>query len=131
MAGRKTGVAGSTGTSKAAAGKLAEAASFEDVMRLGQERGVAENPLFISAAQTHESLARAIDLAMTSLTEEGVLTTKQYGNGSYNTSANPMIKELSKLADARNKIIKTMMDIIERMGVNNEPDELMSFIGGE
>ena len=104
---------------------------FADVMTLGIERGVANNPLFINTAKNYEIIQKAILAIEKAIDNSEAIVTKNYVKDVENQYTNPAIKDLPKLIDAANKTVATLMDIINSMGNVGASDGFLEFVGGK
>ena len=105
-------------------------ATYKDLLRLAEEYGVDDNALFLSAAKEYEIQRKVISTIEEALSNGDPIVVKEYVKGRENTSAHPLIKELPKHIDSANKTLRTMLDIIEGLGVKksvgNKLDEFLS-----
>jgi len=106
-------------------------ANYKDLLRLAEEYGVSDNALFLSAAKEYEIQRKVIAMIEETLDNGDPIVVKEYVKGRENTSAHPLIKELPKHIDSANKTLRTMLDIINSIGVAKAPDDdLQRFIDG-
>ena len=107
-----------------------KAKTYADLLRLAEEYGVDDNALFLSAAKEYEIQRKVISTIEEALSNGDPIVVKEYVKGRENTSAHPLIKELPKHIDSANKTLRTMLDIIEGLGVKksvgNKLDEFLS-----
>jgi len=107
--------------------------SFKALQELATEYSVEDNPLFTSTAKRYLVIQKTIAKIEKELANgDGLLTSKEYIKGRENIYVNPLLKELPKQADAANKTLSTMLDIIERLGEKKPPEsKLDSFMKDE
>ena len=109
-----------------------KAATYKDLLRLAEEYGVSENALFISAAKQYELQRKVISMIEETISNGDPLVTKVNVKNGENLEAHPLIKELPKHIDSANKTLKTMLDIIEGLGVKQTVGKKLSeFAGGQ
>ena len=103
---------------------------FDELMKMAKDYGVADNALFISAANQYTIQTKVIKKIEAVLDESDVVVTKSYVKEVENLYSNPLIKELPKHSDSANKTLTVMLDIITKLGKKAEPsksmEELMS-----
>lgn len=91
--------------------------TYDDLMELAEQYGVADNALFIASAKQYCVQQKVIDNINTILADaDKLMTTKEYVKGIANIYANPLVKELPKHADSATKTLNTMLDIINKLG---------------
>jgi len=103
---------------------------FDELMKMAKDYGVADNALFISAANQYTIQTKVIKKIEAVLDESDAVVTKSYVKEVENLYSNPLIKELPKHSDSANKTLTVMLDIITKLGKKAEPsksmEELMS-----
>ena len=112
---------------------MAKRKTLTDIMRMAKMYGVDKNALFVSVAKQYQLQQDVLDMIKKSLQETGeTVTTKEYVKGRENVMVHPLIQQLPKHAEAANKTLTTMVDIIQRLGTKEPPgDKLGDFLGGE
>lgn len=91
--------------------------TYSKLIKLAKEYGVADNALFMAAAEQYAVQSIVIQNIKDALDDEDELTTtKEYVKGRQNLCVNPLIKELPKHSDSANKTLQTMLDIITKLG---------------
>lgn len=98
---------------------------FDELMKMAKDYGVAENALFISAANQYTIQAKVIQKIETVLDNSDAIVTKSYVKEVDNLYSNPLIKELPKHADSANKTLGMMLEIITKLGKKPEPSKSM------
>lgn len=105
--------------------------TYSKLIKLAKEYGVADNALFMAAAEQYAVQVNVIQKIKAAMEEEEELTTtKEYVKGRENLCVNPLIKELPKHSDSANKTLQTILDIIIKLGhepvKKNKLAEMMS-----
>lgn len=96
--------------------------SYSKIIKMAEAYGVADNALFIAAANQYTLQQRVIENIKKALDEEeSLVLTKEYVKNRANAYANPLIRELPKHSDSANKTLNAMLDIITKLG--HEPKE--------
>jgi formylmethanofuran dehydrogenase subunit E-like metal-binding protein len=96
--------------------------SYAKLIKMAEAYGVADNALFLSAANQYTLQQRVIENIKKALDEEDSLVlTKEYVKNRANAYANPLVRELPKHSDSANKTLNAMLDIITKLG--HEPKE--------
>jgi hypothetical protein len=104
---------------------MGKSVSFDELIEMARNYGVAENALFISAARQYEIQAKVIAKIEAVLDESDPVVKKSYVKEVENLYSNPMVKELPKHSDSANKTLGVMLDIITKLGHKvEETDEL-------
>lgn len=92
-------------------------ATYNKLKRMAKEYGVDKNALFLSALNQYSVQQKVIDDINRILSDEdSLMTTKEYVKGRENVYANPLVRELPKHADAANRTVNVMLDIIKTLG---------------
>ena len=96
---------------------------------MAERFGIADNPMFISAANQYIVQQKVIEEIKKCLNNpEEFTVTKEYVKGRENLCVNPLIRELPKHSDSANKTLTVMLDIIVKLGHEPETaDELAEF----
>ena len=96
--------------------------SYSKIIKMAEAYGVADNALFIAAANQYTLQQRVIENIKKALDEEeSLVLTKEYVKNRANAYANPLIRELPKHSDSANKTLNTMLDIINKLGHEPAP----------
>lgn len=96
---------------------------FDELMKMAKDYGVADNALFISAANQYTIQTKVIKKIEAVLDESDAVVTKSYVKEVENLYSNPLIKELPKHSDSANKTLTVMLDIITKLGRKEEKSE--------
>ena len=100
---------------------------YDDLVAMAEEYNVADNTLFLAAANQYSVQQNVINMIKTQLDDDGsAVSTKEYVKGRENVYANPLIKELPKHSDSANKTLQTMLDIITKLGHKTETKSELS-----
>lgn len=84
---------------------------------MAESYGVDKNALFISAANQYIIQQNVIGMIKSALEDDDrAVVTKEYVKGRENLQANPLILQLPKHIDSANKTLSTMLDIIQKLG---------------
>ena len=94
--------------------------SFNDLIKMAENYGVADNALFVSAARQYEIQTKVIKSIEKILDEADLTVSKSYIKEVENVYANPLVKELPKHSDSANKTLAIMLDIIAKLGRKEE-----------
>lgn len=98
--------------------------SFQKLMQLAEDYGIADNPLFIQQAELYCIQMQTITMLKSQLTALEDLTVEHtYQKDSPNITANPLIKELPKHADSANKTAANLLAIITQLGRKSDKAE--------
>lgn len=108
---------------------MAKKVSYSSLIKMAESYGVADNALFISAANQYIVQQKVIDMMREQLEqEESAVVTKEYVKDRENVYINPMVRELPKHSDSANKTLQVMLDIIVKLGKEQPaPSELDEF----
>jgi len=98
---------------------------FDELMKMAESYGVADNALFVSAANQYMIQAKVIKKIEAVLDDSDAVVTKSYVKEVENLYSNPLIKELPKHSDSANKTLGLMLDIITKLGKKAEPSKSM------
>lgn len=90
--------------------------SFDEIMKLAEQYGVADNVLFVSAADRYAGQVEIIKKIQAELDERGLVMEVIGSTGQRKVEANPMASQLPKYNDTANKTLGVMLDIIQRLG---------------
>jgi len=96
---------------------MAKVVSYQALLKMADEYGVKENPLFkqqLKQYVTQQKVIQAIDDAINE--EEALLSKKEYVKNRENVYAHPLVKELPKHTDAANRTASVILDIIKTLG---------------
>lgn len=90
---------------------------YNKLLKMAEEYGVAENPLFVSAAAQYQTQQLVIAKIKNEIKAEKTLTTtKSYVADKENQYVHPLVKELPKHAESANRTAATLLDIITKIG---------------
>lgn len=111
---------------------MAKDITISALKKMANEYGVAENPLFIAAAEQYITQQKMISAIRKELDAADLAVSKQYVKGRENVYAHPLIKELTKHSDSANKTLETILKVITTLGKKQEStvDEFEAFIDG-
>jgi RecA/RadA recombinase len=90
--------------------------SFEEIMKMAEQYGVADNVLFVSAADRYAGQMEIIRKIQEDLAGRGLLIESVGSQGQKKIEANPMAGQLPKYNDTANKTLSVMLDIIQKLG---------------
>lgn len=90
--------------------------TFDDIMKLAEQYGVADNVLFVSASRRYTEQMEMIQKIHDDLNERGMMIEKINVKGDTNIDANPLVSQLPKYNDTANKTLGVMLDIILKLG---------------
>lgn len=115
--------------------KLTREQTAEDIMRLAEEAGVADNAIFKKTLERYLTLQKILDNYEKSMEEDGLEVKKEYVKGRGNLYASPAAKEYPKILDCSNKTAATLMRIIKNFSESandraEKKDDLMAAING-
>lgn len=100
---------------------------YENLIEMAEEYNVADNTLFLAAANQYTVQQSVIETIKKQLDDDGsATTTKEYVKGRENVYVNPLIKELPKHSDSANKTLATMLDIITKLGHKTEKESALA-----
>lgn len=90
---------------------------YNKLLKMAEEYGVADNPLFVSAAAQYQTQQLVIAKIKNEIKAEKTLTTtKSYVADKENQYVHPLVKELPKHAESANRTAATILDIITKVG---------------
>lgn len=98
---------------------------FNELLKMAESYGVADNALFVSAANQYAIQVKVIQKIEAVLDNSNPVVTKSYVKEVENLYSNPMIKELPKHSDSANKTLGVMLDIITKLG--HKPEAVDDF----
>ena len=98
---------------------------FNELMKMAESYGVADNALFVSAANQYTIQTKVIQKIEAALDNTDAVVTKSYVKEVENLYSNPLIKELPKHSDSANKTLVVMLDIITKLGKKVSPEKSM------
>jgi len=104
--------------------------TFDELLEMGEDLGLTNNPLFVSTAQNHETVQIAINMIREELKTSAVTVSKEYVKGRENLQTNPLFRDLPKLVDTANKTVVTMLGIIKDLGKVETTDALSDYLNG-
>lgn len=106
--------------------------TYDELMRLADAYGVADNALFVASAKQYATQSKIIENIREALdAEENLMASKEYVKGRVNVYANPLVKELPKHADSANKTLNTMLEIVLKLGKPKEPSSKLTDLMNE
>jgi len=89
---------------------------YDDLIETARRYGVAENPLFTSAAYRYSEMMKTIAELREQIEKTGVSILHTNVRGEDNMDVNPLVPQLPKYVDSANKTLSTMLDVITRLG---------------
>ena len=95
---------------------------YEDLIRMAEEWNVADNTLFLAAANQYVVQQQVIELIRNEINGGNLTTEKTYLKGTTNAYASPLVRELPKHSDSANKTLSTMLDIINKLGTRSQKE---------
>ena len=107
-----------------------------EIMRIAEEGGVQGNYFFITTFERYQVQLRMLEELEKSLSEDGMLVTKEYVKGRKNVYSSPAVKDYNTTTDSANRTVSTLMKIIRNYNVNDTSnddvdDPLMKIINGD
>lgn len=107
-----------------------------EIMRIAEESGVQGNYFFITTFERYQVQLRMLEELEKSLSEDGMLVTKEYVKGRKNVYSSPAVKDYNTTTDSANRTVSTLMKIIRNYNVNETSnddvdDPLMKIINGD
>lgn len=109
-------------------------ATADDLIRLAEGSGVADNYLFTTTFERYQMQLKLLDGLKQAIEDEGMLVSKEYVKGRKNVYSNPAVSEYNRTTDSANKTVATLMRIIKNFGAdinNDDVDPLMEMINSE
>lgn len=115
--------------------KLTREQTADDIIRLAEEAGVADNAIFKKTLERYLTLQDILDNYEKSMEKDGLEIRKEYVKGRGNLYASPAAKEYPKILDCSNKTAATLMRIIKNFSESanekaEKKDDLMAAING-
>lgn len=101
-----------------------------EILKIAEKHGVEQNFFFITTFKRYQVQLKILNDLEKTVTEDGVLVTKEYVKGRENVYSHPAIADYNKTADSSNRTVATLMKIITtlRKGGSEEEDELLKFL---
>lgn len=96
---------------------------YADLLEMAKRYGVADNALFLAAAEQYALQQHVIELLKGGIEGGDLTTQKTYISGQSNDYAAPLVKELPKHSDAANRTAQVILDIIVKLGREKEADD--------
>ncbi len=90
--------------------------TFDDIMKLAEQYGVADNVLFVSASRRYAGQMEMIQKIQEDLENRGLIYCIVGSTGQQKIEANPLAAQLPKYNDTANKTLGVMLDIILKLG---------------
>lgn len=107
--------------------KYSSRSVYNNLMQMAETYGVAQNPLFMTAAHQYQVQQTVIDKIRRELSAEKTLCVeKEYVKNRENTYVHPLIKELPKHSESANRTAQTMLAIITQLGKEPPAGDKMS-----
>ena len=115
---------------KRPAKKTAKPQTLDELMAMATRYHVDSNALFRAAAEQYETQQRVIRRIRDAIDAEELTTEKQYVKDAQpGIYASPLSRELPTHADSANKTLGMMLDIINKLGREEPPeDDLQEFL---
>ncbi len=96
---------------------MAKKVTYNALLKMAKEYGVADNALFTTALQQYVTQQKVIaQINEILLEEDSLITKKEYVKNRANVYAHPLIRELPKHSDAANRTASVILDIIKTLG---------------
>lgn len=105
----------------------------KDFMRLAEDAGCENDPLFKSTLNRYLVQLGILDKLEQKMEQDGMLVEKEYVKGSKNLYSSPAVTEYNKTTDSANKTVSTLLRIIKANGNGGnteEQDPLMGILRG-
>ena len=90
---------------------------------MARRYGVEDNALFLAAAEQYSLQQHVISLLKAGIDEGELTTQKTYISGQQNDYAAPLVKELPKHSDAANRTAQVILDIIVKLGRQQDEEK--------
>jgi len=101
-----------------------------EILRIAEKHGVEQNFFFITTFKRYQVQLRILNDLEKSITDDGVLVTKEYVKGRENVYCHPAITDYNKTVDSSNRTVGTLVKIITTLRSNDkeDEDELLAFL---
>ena len=104
----------------------------EDVIKVAEKYGVEQNYLFITTFQRYTFQYGMLTDLEEQIQRDGYTVKKQYVKGAKNVYANPAIDSYSKISNAANQTVNTLIKIVKSFANSTDDDagdELLKILG--
>jgi hypothetical protein len=102
-----------------------------EILRIAEKHGVEQNFFFITTFKRYQVQLKILNELEKTISEDGVLVTKQYVKGRENVYSHPAIADYNKTVDSSNRTVATLVKIITTLrqgGKEEDEDELLAFL---
>lgn len=107
----------------------------KEIIRVAEESGAQSNFFFVTTFKRYQVQLQILNELEQTLSEDGVLVTKEYVKGRQNVYSHPAITDYNKTTDSANKTVQTLMRILKNYNVeevsDSEDDPLLKIINGD
>lgn len=90
--------------------------TYEELMTLAREYGVADNPVVQELAEKYDAQKKILDKIRRTLAKEGLTTAKAYVKGRENLCSHPLLTEWPKNNDSARNTLDALGDAIVKFG---------------
>lgn len=94
-----------------------------EVLEKAKKAGLEQDFFFSTTLQRYMVQLRVLCELEKRIAEDDLLVTKEYVKGRKNLYANPAVKEYNSTADAANRTVTTLMNIITKLGGGPDPED--------
>jgi hypothetical protein len=101
-----------------------------EILKIAEKHGVEQNFFFITTFKRYQVQLKILGELEKTISDDGVLVTKQYVKGRENVYTHPAISDYNRTTDSANKTVATLMKIITtlRHDDTEDDDELLKFL---
>jgi len=92
--------------------------SYDEILKLAESYGIADNVLFRTAAERYSGQMELISISQDDIRTRGLMVEHMNVRGTVSMEPNPLIAQIPKMNDAANKTLAAMIDIIQKLGTS-------------
>lgn len=94
--------------------------TYKELIELAKQYGVDNNVMFTTSCERYAMVTNTIKEMREAIDQEGVLINRINVKGDTNMDTNPLVPQLPKYVEVANKTLTTMLDIIQRLGMEKQ-----------
>jgi len=94
----------------------------QEILKIAEQHGVEQNFFFITTFKRYQVQIGILNDLEKSITNDGILVTKEYVKGRQNVYTHPAVQEYNKTSTAANQTVQTLMKIITNLRDESDDD---------
>ena len=98
-------------------------ATYAEIMKLAEKYGVESNAFFRTAAERYHDQVEMMKRLREQMETDGLMVEHVTSTGGINMEINPIAIQLPKYNDTANKTLSLMLDIVQKLGKQADPDD--------